>query len=146
MKAPLRYEAMRLRLALVDDNPLDRLLAAEALHEVCPECGLEAYDSGRAALTQLRAAQTLPDVVLLDINMPGMNGFEVLQALKADPRLSLIPVVMLTTSSAAADVEQAYILHASSYVIKANGFNAFISQIEAFIGYWRLNRPAVVGR
>ncbi len=135
---------MTLRVALVDDNPTDRLLAAEALREVRADCTLETYDSGPAALAHLRTAPRLLNVLLLDINMPGMDGFEVLSALKADARLSLIPVVMLTTSNAPADVREAYTLHASSYVVKAPSFVAFVAQLDAFIGYWRMNRPALV--
>lgn len=134
---------MNLRVALVDDNPMDRLLAVEALTEVCPECTLETYASGRAVLDHLRHTETLPDVVLLDINMPGLTGFDVLKAMKTDPRLSLIPVVMFTTSNAAADIQQAYTLHASSYVVKAATFSAFLEQLEAFIRYWRLNQPVL---
>lgn len=140
MKARLRCQAMKLRIALVDDNPMDRLLAAEALEEVCADCTLDVYPSGQAALAHLRQSATLPDVVLLDINMPGLNGFDVLRALRVDPRLSLLPVVMLTTSNARADIEQAYTLHANSYVVKAPSFTAFVTQLEAFIGYWTLNR------
>ncbi len=134
---------MKLRVALVDDNPMDRLLAAEAFEEACPDCVLEVYPSGRAVLAHLESAALLPDVVLLDLNMPGLNGFEVLSALKADARLQMIPVVMLTTSGNPDDIAQAYTLHASSYVVKAPSFAAFVGQVEAFIGYWRLNRPAV---
>lgn len=134
---------MKLQIALVDDNPMDRMLAAEALEEVCADCTLDVYPSGQAVLEHLHTANSLPDVLLLDINMPGLTGFDVLKALKADPRLSLIPVVMLTTSSASSDVEQAYTLHASSYVVKASTFSAFLEQLEAFIRYWRLNQPAL---
>lgn len=134
---------MKLRIALVDDNPMDRLLAAEALEEVCADCTLDVYPSGQAVLDHLRTASTRPDVLLLDINMPGLTGFDVLKALKADLRLSLIPVVMLTTSNAEADIEQAYTLYASSYVVKAPTFSAFLEQLEAFIRYWRLNQPAL---
>lgn len=134
---------MNLRVALVDDNPMDRDLATEAFEEACPACVLEVYPSGRAVLAHLQSTAPLPDVVLLDLNMPGLNGFEVLSALKADARLQMIPVVMLTTSGHPDDIAQAYTLHASSYVVKAPSFAAFVGQVEAFIGYWRLNRPAV---
>ncbi len=135
---------MKLRLALVDDNPMDRDLATEALDEACPDCEVELFASGQAVLTHLQTVGVLPDVILLDINMPGMNGFEVLRALKADPRLCLIPVVMLTTSGASEDIQQAYTLHASSYVVKAASFSAFLEQVESFIRYWTLNEPALV--
>lgn len=134
---------MKLRVTLVDDNVMDRLLATEAFEEACPACTLETYDSGRAALGHLRRTEALPDVILLDLNMPGMNGFDVLSAMKADARLQMIPVVILTTSGNLDDIAQAYTLHASSYVVKAPSFAAFVAQVDAFIGYWRLNRPAL---
>ncbi len=82
-------------------------------------------------------------MILLDINMPRMHGFEVLQALKADPRLKRIPVVMLSTSSANEDITNAYSLYASSYLVKADDFSAFLQQIEVFLAYWRhLSRTA----
>ena len=72
-----------------------------------------------------------------------MNGFEVLQALKAD--LRLIPIVMLTTSSAGADITEAYTLHASLYLVKAEDFGAFLEQIETFLAYWcTYNRGVLV--
>lgn len=130
---------MTLRIALVDDNPMDRHLAAEALDEVCPGCLAETFASGQALLRHLHAAP-LPDLLLLDLNMPGLTGLDVLQALKADPRLSLMPVVVLTTSSAPSDIEQAYALHASSYLVKAATFTEFLAQVDALIRYWTLNR------
>jgi CheY-like chemotaxis protein len=131
---------MTLRIALVDDNPLDRDLAGEAFEDTCPACTVEMFSSGQAALRHLRAAPRLPDVMLLDLNMPGLNGFEVLTAIKTDPRLNQIPVVMLTTSKDPGDVTRAYTLHASSYLVKAPSFPEFVKQIEAFVGYWTMNR------
>lgn len=125
------------RFLLIDDNLHDQVLAREAFEELCPDCHLTVASDGPEALTLLRAATELPEVILLDVNMPRMNGFEVLQALKADPRLRLIPVVMLSTSSAGADITEAYTLHASSYLVKAEDFGAFLEQIEAFLAYWR---------
>lgn len=125
------------RFFLIDDNPHDQILAREAFDELCPDCHLTVAQDGPEALTVLGATPDLPDVILLDVNMPRMNGFEVLQALKADPRLKLIPVVMLSTSSADTDVTAAYTLHASSYLVKADDFGTFLKQIEAFLTYWR---------
>ena len=122
---------------LVDDNPHDQLLAMEAFAELCPDCHLTVASDGQQAHTLLRAAEVVPDVILLDVNMPRMNGFEVLQALKDDPVLRLIPVVMLSTSAATDDVTTAYTLYASSYLVKAQDFGAFLEQIESFLGYWR---------
>lgn len=127
---------------LIDDNVADQLLAQEAFEQLCPECTLQIFSGGRPALDWLLSAPDHPDVILLDVNMPEMNGFEVLQELKRHPRLALIPVVMLSTSGARGDVATAYTLHASSYLVKAPGFDAFLQQIDTFLTYWRETRLA----
>jgi len=129
-----------LRFLLVDDNVGDQLLAAEAFGQLRPDCQLVCVSSGQEALDLLRSRQVRPDVVLLDINMPGMNGLQVLEAIKADPQLALLPVVMLSTSRAENDVQAAYTLHASSYLVKAPIFEDFVEQIEAFLTFWQQSR------
>ena len=96
--------------------------------------------SGAQALELLESGFCLPDVILLDINMPGMSGFEVLEELKRDAVFRLIPVVMLTTSSAKSDVTRAHSLHANSYLVKSVVLGEFLDQVEAFLKYWQANR------
>lgn len=122
---------------LIDDNVTDQLLAEEAFQHLCPDCTLTCVNSGEVALELLRSGAVRPEVILLDVNMPGMSGFEVLSALKADPVLAVLPVIMLSTSRARGDVELAYTLHASSYIVKAHDFGAFLKQIDTFLAYWR---------
>ena len=122
---------------LIDDSVVDHFLAQEAFHELCPECTLTCFTSGAEALRALRQGQVEAEVILLDINMPVMNGFDVLRELKADPGLARLPVVMLSTSRDRGDVEMAYTLHASSYLVKANDFQEFLTQIDTFLAYWR---------
>ena len=88
MTAPRHY-------LLVDDAPQDRVLAQEAFEHLCPECVLTCVESGVEALELLRSPGFQPDVILLDLNMPGMSGFELLRTLKDDARLAHIPVVIL---------------------------------------------------
>ncbi|WP_342747124.1 response regulator [Deinococcus planocerae] len=87
-----------------------------------------------------RLGAPLPDVVRLDVNMPAMNGFEVLGAMKADPQLALIPVVMLTTSNSQDNIRQAYTLHASWYLLKSVNFAQFLEQGESFVEFWTSRR------
>ena len=96
--------------------------------------------SGRDALNVLRDPHTRrPDVLLLDINMPGLSGFDVLEALKEDPTLMDIPVVMLSTSSTRHDIQRAYTLHATSYVVKHAEFPGFVAQVDTLVSYLRVN-------
>jgi CheY-like chemotaxis protein len=130
-----------LRVLLVDDSAADRFLAQEvfATHELTVDLTL--CESGAAALEYMhRHHGQLPDVLLLDINMPTMTGFEVLATMKHDPELAHIPVVMLSTSQSSEDIRAAYTLQASSYLVKSPQFNVFLEQVEAFITYWSGNR------
>ena len=132
-----------LRVLLVDDNPEDIFLAREVFQEHEGEVDLITCQSAPDALDYLRRhadAAHLPDVAMLDINMPGMSGFVLLRAIKEDAALSHIPVVMLTTSGHPKDVQEAYTLHASSYLMKSENFQAFMAQIDAFVTYWQRNR------
>lgn len=130
-----------LRILLIDDSNMDRHLAEEVFGEYSDRCTVTTAASGQAALdTMLTPEAELPDVVLLDINMPGMSGFEVLTAMKSHPRLVRIPVVMLTTSNHDQDIRQAYTLHASSYLIKSVNFQDFVAQVEGFLEFWTRSR------
>ncbi|CAM4313696.1 response regulator [Deinococcus marmoris] len=133
MMLPFKY-------LVVDDSPQDQLLAQEAFEHLCPDCVLTCAGSGREALALLQDQDFQVDVVLLDLNMPGMSGFELLREMKKDPRLVRIPVVILSTSSAQQDISEAYTLHASSYLVKSSSFAEFLSQIEKFLDYWQSSR------
>ncbi|MBZ9749669.1 response regulator [Deinococcus sp. HMF7604] len=128
----------RLCLLLIDDNPADLLLAQEAFAEHEEWVSVSTCRDGESALKHLRdPGRTLPDVVILDINMPQMNGFEVLRAIRADTELRHLPVVMLTTSDSSQDIDQAYDLFASSYMVKRGQFAAFVEQVDQFVQFWR---------
>ncbi|WP_019011452.1 response regulator [Deinococcus aquatilis] len=126
-----------LRILLVDDSPMDRQLAETAFDLLDQPCTFQTADSGQDALWMLMTpAAVIPDVILLDINMPGMTGFELLSVLKTHPNLSVIPVVMLTTSSRDADITRAYTLHASAYLIKSIDFQHFLCQLKKLLEFW----------
>jgi CheY-like chemotaxis protein len=132
-----------LQVLLVDDSPVARDLAEEAFSLAAQPCVVTTAGSGEQALALLKARDTVrPDVILLDINMPGMNGFEVLDAIKAQPHLRPIPVVMLSMSSAPQDIRKAYTLHANAYLVKSVEFQAFLGQIERFVAFWSRARVA----
>src|SRR5690242_18982513 len=110
-------------ILMVDDNPGDVDLAREALNRCKRRCHLQSVCDGQEALTFLRrqgkhAQAVIPDLVLLDLNLPREDGRRVLAEVKGDSELSKIPVVIFTTSHADSDVRSSYELGANSYVRK----------------------------
>ena len=106
-----------------------------------PSARLTVATDAAAAIGLLRregkyASAARPDLVLLDINLPGKSGLEVLAELKQDPELSSIPVVMLTSSEAAQDLQQAYALHANCYVIKPLDLDQLLQVIQSLGEFW----------
>jgi CheY-like chemotaxis protein len=120
---------------LVEDDPGDVVLIQEAFEYNKVRNLLHVVGDGVAALEYLRSAEIRPDLILLDLNLPRMDGREVLAAVKSDPALRTIPVVVLTTSKAEEDILRSYDLHANAYVTKPVDFTRFIEvvrQIDAF--------------
>jgi len=131
-------------ILLVEDNPDDELLALRALrksgvpHEVVvAHDGVEALDYLFAGgQHEGREARTLPQLVLLDLKLPRLDGLEVLKRLRANDRTRLLPVVILTSSRERSDMLEGYSLGANSYVRKPVNFEQFIKAIEQLKLYW----------
>ena len=126
---------------LIEDNPGDVRLTREALKEGRIAINLSVANDGLEAMKILRqegdyANRPLPDLVLLDLNMPRMDGREVLRQIKTDENLKRIPVVVLTTSAAEKDILQAYGLHANCYITKPVEFDQFMEIVKSIEGFW----------
>ncbi|HJQ42263.1 MAG TPA: response regulator [Jatrophihabitantaceae bacterium] len=129
-----------LAVLLVEDDAADVVLAREALRAGGLNTQLDVVPDGVEALAYLRRENgyrnaTRPDLILLDLNLPRMSGHEVLAEVKADESLRRIPVVVLSTSVAAADVVRSYDLHANVHVPKPVDFHEFtevVKQIDEF--------------
>jgi CheY-like chemotaxis protein len=138
-----------IEVLLVEDDPGDVLMTQEAFKDYKIANNLNVVTNGEDALAYLRqegrfAGAVLPDLVLLDLNLPRRDGREVLREVKSDPQLRRIPVVVLTTSDAEDDVLASYNLHANAYVRKPVDFEQFVSAVRAvddfFIRVVRLPR------
>ena len=126
-----------IEILLVEDSPTDRLMAQEALRTARLVNNLHCVDNGEEAMAFLRregkyADAPKPGLILLDLNMPKMDGREVLCEIKADPVLKFIPVIVLTTSSDEKDVLRAYGAHANSYITKPVDFANFTDATNIF--------------
>ena len=130
-----------INILLVEDSAADVRLTREALKEAKIVNNLHVVPDGVAALDFLRkqgpyAASPRPDLILLDLNLPKMDGREVLAEIKKDQDLMRIPVVILTTSRAEEDVVRTYNLHANAYVTKPVDLKQFLSVIRAIEEFW----------
>jgi CheY-like chemotaxis protein len=128
---------------LVEDNEDDIVLIEEAFAEAKLMNVIFKVRDGEEALAYLRQAGQYtharkPGLVLLDINMPKMNGFEVLQAMKADPLLQSLPVVMLTTGDREDDIVRSFTDGACSYIRKPISLDEFILVVKDFELYWTM--------
>jgi len=133
-----------LEILLVEDNPADVRLTIEALKESPIKTNLHTVEDGVEALAFLRKGgkykdATIPDLILLDLNMPKKNGREVLKEIKHDRSLKRIPVVVLTISSAEEDIAKSYENFANCYIIKPLDLNQFVKNIHNIIEFWALN-------
>lgn len=134
---------------LVEDDPGDVLMTREAFDDYKVRNTLSVVNNGVEAMQFLKkegeyADAPTPDLVLLDLNLPKMDGREVLAAIKEDPQLRSIPVVVLTTSEAEEDVIRSYSLHANAYVTKPVDFERFVQVVQQiddfFVSVVRLPR------
>ena len=130
-----------IEILLVEDNPGDVRLTLEALKEAKVKNTLRVARDGVEALALLSqegpfANACIPDLILLDLNLPKKDGREVLAEIKKDNRLRSIPVVVLTTSDAEQDILRSYDLHANCYVTKPVDLDQFIQVVESIEGFW----------
>ena len=128
-------------ILLVEDNPGDVRLTREALKEAKVANELSVVSNGEEALLYLRrqgnfSAAPRPDMILLDLNLPRMDGREVLAEIKADQNLKRIPVVILTTSSAEKDVLATYNFHANCYITKPVDLDQFLEVVKSIESFW----------
>jgi CheY-like chemotaxis protein len=118
-------------ILLVEDDPGDVVLVREAFDHDKVGNELRVASDGVYALEQLRDPNlSLPDLILLDLNLPRMDGRELLTEIRADPKLTRIPVVVLTTSEAEADILRSYELHANAYVTKPVDLQQFLHVVR----------------
>ena len=129
------------KILLVEDNEGDIVLTLKALKQAKVSNGVNVVKDGEAALQflkkegQFKDVQT-PDLILLDINLPKVDGIEVLAEIKKDKALMSIPVIMLTTSDLEKDIMKSYNNHANCYITKPVEFQEFIKVIQSIKDFW----------
>jgi two-component system response regulator len=133
-----------LTIVIADDDEDDRVLARDALRQSAVAAVLRFVEDGGELLEYLRrerryappADAPAPSLVLLDLNMPRMNGIEALREIRGDPGLRHIPVVVMTTSGLPEDVQRSYELGANSFITKPVTFSGLVEVMRSLGGYW----------
>ncbi len=123
---------------LVEDELADAELFQDLLSEVAADIHVEHVENGQAALELLQRPQTpRPDLIVLDLNMPVMNGHDFLVQAKTVPELRAIPVMVLSTSDHPDDIHRAYDGYASGYVVKPGSYQEYTQVLDTVQAYWR---------
>lgn len=127
-------------LLIVDDAETDAFLLKKAFETRSPHLVVRSFDSGEDTLEFLKisllAETSLPRVILLDINMPVLSGYDVLKVIKSEKKLAHIPVVMFSTSEIEGDIIKSYELGANAYIQKPSGFDLLLELVDDFSAFW----------
>ena len=128
-------------ILMVDDNPADIDLASEVLAQGKQLFHVNAVNDGAEAISFLRrrgkyAQAPVPDLVVLDLNLPHKDGCEVLSDIKADPALARIPVVIFTSSQANSDISRSYKLGANCYLQEPGNLPEFVAMVQSMADFW----------
>jgi len=146
-------ETNEIEILLVEDNPDDLDMAIRALRKANLANRIQVARDGAEALEFIfcegahagRKIESVPKVILLDLKLPKVDGFEVLKRIKSDPRTKTIPVVILTSSKEQKDVVESYHLGVNSYIVKPVNFEGFVTAVGELGMYWLLlNQPPKV--
>jgi CheY-like chemotaxis protein len=140
----MKIKAGPVTILMAEDDPDDRLLAQEAFHEANLSNDIKFVKDGEELLDYLRHSGIFADksqfpqprLILLDLNMPRMDGREALKEIKADPEIRRIPIVVLTTSQAEEDIIKTYDLGVSGYITKPVAFDGLIEVMKVIGKYW----------
>jgi CheY-like chemotaxis protein len=140
----LELKPRNINILLVEDNPADVRLIREAFKDNKTKNDFHVEQDGQAALNYLnnvnsngnRNGFTRPDLIILDLNLPKKNGFEVLEQIKTNPDLKSIPVVVLSTSDSEEHIYRSYNLNANCYITKPVEFTKFLDVVRVIESFW----------
>lgn len=121
---------------IAEDDEDDQFLLRTAFASANKDCELVFFNNGEQLITQLQKTRLRPSLVLLDLNMPVMDGFQTLQQLRQQENYQTMPVVVLTTSSQQDDVMRAYALGANSFITKPNQYAELVNTVQHLQQFW----------
>ena len=126
---------MGLHILLVEDDPIDQTMIQRTLTDIAPECAIKVYDEGASALEYIYQGHR-PDFILVDLNMPGVDGKEVLKTLKGDEKFKKIPILILSGSSRRSDINECYTHSANAYLVKPSSVEGHENLSARIHDFW----------
>ena len=121
---------------VIDDDADDRKIISDAFKEDNPQVDYAFFENADSFLKSLNSSSKLPDLILLDLNMPGMLGMQVLKELKSSPTFSVIPIIILTTSVREKDKQNAYEIGVNCFLQKPQSYSGFLLLAKAILLLW----------
>ncbi|MBP1840589.1 response regulator [Formosa algae] len=128
-----------LKILLIEDDMIEVMKLNRSISSLKLNHKIIEANNGEDALKILERKEDLPDIILLDLNMPKINGIEFLNILKQDDVLKYIPTIILTTSSNQKDLLECYKIGVAGYVLKPLKYEEYVSKIEKLLAYWSIN-------
>ncbi|WP_298552981.1 response regulator [uncultured Algibacter sp.] len=128
-----------LNILLIEDDMIEVMKLNRTISKLELPHNIVEANNGEEALKILQKKDELPDIILLDLNMPKLNGIEFLSILKKDDVLKYIPTIILTTSNNQKDLLECYKIGIAGYVLKPLKYEDYVSKIEKLLGYWSIN-------
>ena len=128
-----------LNILLIEDDMIEVMKLKRATSSLNLNHNITEANNGEDALETLENKDRLPDIILLDLNMPKINGIEFLKILKADERLKYIPTIILTTSNNQRDLLACFEIGIAGYILKPLKYEDYVSKIEKLLAYWSIN-------
>jgi CheY-like chemotaxis protein len=128
-----------LKILFIEDDTIEVMKFNRVVSTLGQKHQINISNNGEKALALLESKENLPDIIILDLNMPKLNGIEFLTILKKDPILKYIPIVILTTSSNFKDIKECYKIGVAGYIIKPLKYEDYVFKIEKLLDYWCCN-------
>lgn len=130
---------LSLKILLLEDDMIEVMKLNRTISSLKLNHKIIEASNGEEALKLLEKKDELPDIILLDLNMPKINGIEFLDILKKDPILKNIPTIILTTSGNQKDLSECYKIGIAGYILKPLKYEDYVSKIEKVLAYWSIN-------
>lgn len=129
----------KLNILFIEDDAIEQMKFDRVLENLHANHHVTEAQNGEEALSILASQKELPDIILLDINMPRMDGIEFLSLLKADEKLKFLPTIILTTSNNSREVLKCYEIGIAGYIVKPLKYEDYIIKIQNLLNYWSYN-------